>query len=519
MNSASNPSLASGSPSLADSSSTVSGNNQPSTDRQLADRVSRFRLPSRLQTVVLGVPALLACGISTYLAIVAFTKSTVAGCGGGIFDCSHVLTSKWSSFLGMPVALLAAVTWAGILAALTVSLCSSRNSRINRTAWLGITVLGMSAGLAALWFVSLQIFAIGHYCPWCLVAHSCGLFVALVLLLRQPFAWPTASALGGVAVAGLALVVTVQVLSPEPPKYQEIVHEMIISPGHPTGTPGSTPVFGAPAGDEESVFEAPVFEAPFDDASCRRPQQEFRSTLHRLAGMLALMRPGLATSLTGLLADRSRQDQENAETAGGDQTDEKPERRLVSIKGGRIQLDARQWPLIGSPDAEHIFVEMFDYGCPHCRKTHTAVREACQTMGDDVAIIVLPVPLNRNCNETVNRRNDPKFRESCELSRLAVACWRVSPQHFREFHDWMFEGSSVPSYASAKQRVDELVGRQAIDEELARTAASKYIAKHVELYKAVGQGNVPKLLFPGTSIEGEFTSGPLLVEKIRTHAR
>jgi hypothetical protein len=37
----------------------------------------------------------------------------------------------------------------------------------------------------------------------------------------------------------------------------------------------------------------------------------------------------------------------------------------------------------------------------------------------------------------------------------------------------------------------------------------------VELYKLAGKGNVPKLIFPSTTVVGEFTSGDSLVEIIK----
>ena len=122
------------------------------------------------------------------------------------------------------------------------------------------------------------------------------------------------------------------------------------------------------------------------------------------------------------------------------QQEEKPERRLIAISGGTVKLDVRQWPLVGCPTAKHVFVEMFDYACPHCRKTHEAVKGAFATLGEDVAmVLLLPVPMNAGCNDAV-RSTGAKFRDSCKLSKLAVAVWRVAPDKFGEFHDWMFEG-------------------------------------------------------------------------------
>ncbi len=181
-------------------------------------------------------------------------------------------------------------------------------------------------------------------------------------------------------------------------------------------------------------------------------------------------------------------------------------------------MDTKQWPMLGSPDAKYIFAEMFDYSCPHCRETHKAIKGAFDIMGDELAVMVLPVPLNSSCNTHVTATG-ANFVESCELSKLAVACWRLDAEKFHEFHHWMFEGSTAPTYATAKAKADELVGREDLDAELRKEAPGKYITKHVQLYQIAGRGVVPKLLFPTTTVEGAYTSPNSLVELIRERAK
>ncbi|HIE97419.1 MAG TPA: vitamin K epoxide reductase family protein, partial [Fuerstia sp.] len=45
-----------------------------------------------------------ALSLSGYLAWTALNQIPVYGCGGGeVFDCGHVLTSKYAKVFGMPV--------------------------------------------------------------------------------------------------------------------------------------------------------------------------------------------------------------------------------------------------------------------------------------------------------------------------------------------------------------------------------------------------------------------------------
>ena len=128
------------------------------------------------------------------------------------------------------------------------------------------------------------------------------------------------------------------------------------------------------------------------------------------------------------------------------------------------------------------------------------------------------MPLNTRCNDAISSTGS-HFHESCELAKLAVACWLVDPEQFEVFHHWMFEGTTCPSYSAAKDKAIELMGREAIEAELAKTTASRFVQTHVQLYKRVGRGNVPKLMFPSTNIVGEYTSTSSLVDRIVREAR
>ncbi len=127
---------------------------------------------------------------------------------------------------------------------------------------------------------------------------------------------------------------------------------------------------------------------------------------------------------------------------------------------------------------------------------------------------MLPTPLNSNCNGLI-QVTDPKFVESCEIAKLAVAVWRTDAAVFNEFHEWMFATEQAPTFASAKAHAETLVDAEKLAAELKSDVPTQYVAKNVELYRRAGGGNVPKLMFPGTSIIGEFTSAEALVDVIR----
>ena len=224
--------------------------------------------PSKRIVWTLRVLSTVALGISTYLAWVAFNSTGVAGCGGSLFDCDHVLSSRWSRLFDVPVGVGAAALYVGIL--LTLSFCRSNVSeRSQLLAWRCLTCGSLAAGLAALWFVALQIFVIGHFCSYCLVAHACGLTIAATILWQSPLSGRSTAALSGVSLAGVLGLIGGQMLTPETPKWEAEFHVVEASPGRevPTGQPTVTPgesVFDAPDVDPENVFEAPSFDDDLD---------------------------------------------------------------------------------------------------------------------------------------------------------------------------------------------------------------------------------------------------------------
>jgi len=188
-------------------------------------------------------------------------------------------------------------------------------------------------------------------------------------------------------------------------------------------------------------------------------------------------------------------------------------RRIITVGGGQIALDIRHWPLLGKPDAKYVFVEMFDYTCPYCRATHQAVRGAMDHFGDDLAILALPVPLDAACNRAIGY-TAPEHAEACEIAKIAVAVWRVSRKQFPPFHSWLFDPSYRRTAAEARQHAAELVGENAIQQELALPHAANYIAKHVELYERVGSGSLPKILLPNSTVSGSVESANTLIDMI-----
>ena len=513
-------------------------------------------------------------GISVYLAWTALSMTPVYGCGGGeVIDCGHVLKSKWSKVFGIPVSVPAGGLYASMLVMLGFAGLNAPRA-MKQMVWNALTAGACMAGLAALWFISLQIFALSKICPYCVAVHTCGLTMA-ALMLRNHFSEPhhkkMAASFSAAAVAGL---ITVQTMTPEPEVFEVIRYDEVSSPEAASTTiavgDSGGDVFEAP-GD---VFAAPgeMFEAPSvdaaasDDSSASTTPEESgeavkaESTQPVASTLLLLVPPRLlnltqiafssqkatategekpadaAASTEGEKAsdatapsqdskpaadatteasgtEASQKKDEKAEEPKAEVTPAAPARKLITVAGNRVTLDVKQWPLLGNSEAQYVFVEMFDYTCPHCRNTHHAIKGAFENFGDRLAILALPVPLERACNDAASGGHPG----ACDLAKISIAVWRVSPEKFHEFHDWMFETTRSP--ASARAQAEKLVGAEKFRKEYSSKIPSEYVKRHVDLYKKVGQGSVPKLLFPKSTINGEINSKSTMVSTIERELR
>jgi|GEM_PF-284640 len=565
----------------------AAGDSSPAESRVEAD------LPASRFVWTLGILCVAGFSISVYLAYTAFSMGQVFGCSGGdVIDCGHVLTSHWSKVFGIPVSVPAAGLYATLVSLLAFARVPGPK-RLRQMVWGGMTLGSVSAGLAALWFIGLQIFVLKHYCPYCLVVHTCGIVLAATMLSSKLCAPGIKLMSGGASVLGIAALVAIQVVTPKADQF-EIVHYDPVSVDAVTTDENGNDVFAAPGDAFEApggVFEAPggVFEAPgeafaapgevfeppvtsdtassgsvapskpnTDDSQQAKPKEEQPSVATTLLFIapprllqlthLLLSMPASADDETAVAVEsgksevqddatpESNEDAKSSDTEKKDETtasetskstpaDEKsapvtpevpeavapvvPARRLLTFAGNRFTLDVQQWPLLGKTDAKYVFVEMFDYTCPHCRNTHQAIAGAQKHYGDDLAIFVLPVPLEKECNPAASGGGHPG---ACELARIAIAVWRVDPSKFQTFHDWMFQSSRTES--AARQYAETLVDKERLKTEMASGVPNQYIGRHVDLYKRVGSGQVPKLIFPTTTMQGEVNSVKTLCQAI-----
>ena len=140
----------------------------PSVDGESGPRDRRGLLSLRLLSSV-------AFGVSAFLLWGSWSGQPLPGCG-------VVLHSRWAYWLGVPVSLFALLAHAGVLVAILPGKASSSRFRTLSDNFLvaaAVAVIG-----AALWFIGLQLLVLHAICPFCMVAHACGLVVGGLLFRR-----------------------------------------------------------------------------------------------------------------------------------------------------------------------------------------------------------------------------------------------------------------------------------------------------------------------------------------------
>jgi uncharacterized membrane protein len=476
----------------------------------------------------LRVLAWVAFGTSAYLAWHAVTATQVAGCGvgGDSSGCDMVLASSWSKWLGMPVAVPGLACYA-TLATLSVLLgrTNARTSRWINTAFLMLAAL---AAVASLWFLGLQVFVIGHFCPFCIVTDLCGIALgaiaigatahwlhttrytrrsrtaatglmalrtalpagsrtvpvpgprtapapavraATVAVPTQQAAPSLLAALGGAGAIALLLLAG-QILFPSKGyEVQKVALSESIELDAGNGKSGEPP----PEGDERVAMRLPTEPEPDPSGNGETADENAADSD----------------------ATPTDDEQQPAGESESNQAAEEPppvvaepaRQRLVKFLGGKLTLDVYKHPLIGSPEAPHVLVEMVSYDCKHCRKTHGSVKRALARYGNQVAIILMVIPLDRECNKLVTSAA-ASHRGACATARTALGVAAIRPSAFAKFHDWlMADEEKPPGLPAIIARAYGLVDSQRLQELSESERLKKQIDGYVNLFGTLAKQN------------------------------
>lgn len=431
-------------------------------------------------------------GLSAYLLYASVTAAPVVGCGWSSFDCDSALASHWSKWFGVPVAAGGLAVYGTVFAASL--LITSRSSGASSIAWKALEIaLPLAVGSAA-WFVGVQAFALDSFCLYCMLNHACGVAIlVLVIVLRSSLTddEPAAPLIGAVGLGGDAAPIATTRASGPPRLGLATVLGCV---GVVTLVAGQL-LGPAPAPETVAIEASSLVDIlSFDDS-------EEPSSAKRSAPPTTPVRDAVkTTALKPIEPERAKPSSLGPpRKAGG--------KRTAQLLNGAFTVDTYAHPMLGSPEAEHIVVELMDYACPHCREFHELVTEALERFEGRVGVVVMPVPGELLCNPYVKKAR-PKSRGACKIAKVSLAAAMLAPEAFPEMHHWLLRGDRLPAYTSAlieaQKHADSEKLSQAVRDESGEIATriEQYVGLMASFHRVGNKVGLPTQIFPNRLVSG-----------------
>jgi uncharacterized membrane protein len=129
--------------------------------------------------MAIAVFSLLGLFVSLYLAMFKWGMMGVIQCSIG--GCQTVQNSRWSMFLGQPVAAWGVGAYFTLLALALIGL----QPRFVNERWVALAIFGISAVglLFSAWLTYLEAAVIHAWCQWCVIS---AILITLIFILSVP---------------------------------------------------------------------------------------------------------------------------------------------------------------------------------------------------------------------------------------------------------------------------------------------------------------------------------------------
>jgi uncharacterized membrane protein len=443
------------------------------------------------------------------------------GCGVGS-GCEAVTRSRWSKWVGVPVAAPAAVLY-GFVAGGCVTELAAPSGDVRHMAQLALLAAAQILAVGAVWFVGLQGLLLRRFCMYCLLLHGIALAVAGAIAFGPPgggfrFAYaglPVRELIGALSVAGVgvaALVLGQVMVAPKTYMVGTVVSGQLSVVGHQKSVVrGQLPVVRREGADKPTAQRSRASDAsrgvapvPVSIAAGKLEAPD-----RDIGGSVAL-RPrfegnAAAPAQTPTLPSPGVPGEGNA----GSTPNPYLGRRIVV--SGRVPLQCGVWPMVGDHDARDVLVFLFRYTCANCRHLHGLLGEAMAREPGRLAVMMAPVPTDPGCNPNIVNCG-PDHADACAYARLALWVWKADWPAFAGFNRYLFDGDRPPPLAAAWSRAELLAGRVLPDPRQSEPEADRLIGLGVGLHKSVKSDLTPTLLMPRNYLAGHVPTGEKLEE-------
>lgn len=178
-------------------------------------------------------------------------------------------------------------------------------------------------------------------------------------------------------------------------------------------------------------------------------------------------------------------------------------------------------PEIGSKNAKNQITLMFDFQCPHCRSLHRLLPEVVEKAGEEFSFKLCPVSLSCECNPYIPNDGIDRFKGSCTMAWLALAVWKSYPELYPQVEDYLLgsgDDQKMISEEDARNYVESLVGKQALQELLADMNVKSTLSKSIELFGRTyssEKNGIPRLIYNQNWLVPETNSVEELISVIK----
>ena len=152
---------------------------QASTEATQQTTSTNSSSPSKLSTYIYAAAAvvsLIGLADATYLTIEHITGQSVR-CTI-VSGCSEVLSSRYATVGGMPLALVGAAAYFTVFALATLGAFGYKFAGTLLNLLVGLMVL------VSLWLIYLQAFVIRSYCQYCLLSAAVTFVLGILMIIR-----------------------------------------------------------------------------------------------------------------------------------------------------------------------------------------------------------------------------------------------------------------------------------------------------------------------------------------------
>ena len=179
---------------------------------------------------------------------------------------------------------------------------------------------------------------------------------------------------------------------------------------------------------------------------------------------------------------------------------------LFPIPGTDLRLKVDHLPMMGSNEATHRIGLLFDYTCHDCRDMHGYLREAVETFDGQLACMLIPMPLDGQCNPVVEETYKDHV-DACKYAKICLAVHFSAPQKYEAFDRWLFsDHKQQKKLEVVRQHAALLVGAEALEKALASAAVQEQLRQNMRAYKLISETG-KETVIPQTIIKDQIMYG------------